>query len=86
MYAFIHDTAHVKPWHLSLILLLAKMRFTDILWLALSHTSNEDKDGKSSVTPRVLSGSACHLRVVYRISPMSNGRVTISYMGRQSEK
>lgn len=51
------------------------MRLTDILWLALSHTSIEDKDVKSSVTPTVLSGSVCHLRAVYRFR-MSRGSVT----------
>lgn len=70
MYAFIHatDTAHSKPWHVGPILLLSEMRLSDILWPALSHTRSEDKDGKSSVTPRVLSGSVCHLRVVYRVT------------------
>lgn len=63
---------HSKPWYVCPTLLLAEMRLTDILWPA-SHPVVKTKTKKSSVTPRVLSGSVCHLRVVYRVTPCHMG-------------
>lgn len=65
---------------------LSELRLTDILWLSPSPTSSTDKDVKSPVSCRVLSGSVYHSRSKVQGLPVSPGSVTISYMGRRDEK